>query len=226
MNSGSALSRAETRRFRRHQFWTDHGVFRELFYANLHEVAPGLFRSAQPAPWQIRRWQEAHRFDAILNIRAPAPSEPHFRLEQDACDALGIQHLPIHGFGSRDLPRREPLLRFLDQIPTLPPRLLVHCKSGADRAGFIATLLLHQRYAVPLTEARAQLRLWPYGHIRHANTGILDWFFERAVAELTQKPGMSLRSWVEMEYDREEILASFRPWYRLDWLTDRILRRE
>ncbi|MEL5849061.1 MAG: protein tyrosine phosphatase [Candidatus Igneacidithiobacillus chanchocoensis] len=226
MIAGSSLSPEETRRFRRHQFWTDHGIFRELFYANLHEVAPGLFRSAQPAPWQLQRWQAMHHFDAVLNIRAPAPEEPHFRLEQDTCDALAIRHLPIHGFGSRDLPRRESLLAFLDQIPTLPPRLLVHCKSGADRAGFISTLLLHQRYAVPLGEARAQLRLWPYGHIRHANTGILDWFFTRAVAELAQRPGLNLRTWVATDYDRDEMLRSFRPWYRLDWLTDRILRRE
>ncbi len=220
------LSPAEIRRYRRHQFWTDHGIFREVFYANFHEIAPGLFRSAQPAPWQLRRWQPIHHFDAILNIRDPGKDEPHFRLEQETCEELGIRHLPIPGFGSRDLPQKEALLHFLDRIPTSPPRLLVHCKSGADRAGFISVLLQHERYAVPLAEARKQLRLWPYGHIRHANTGVLDWFFECALAEMVQEPGLTLRQWVEFRYDRERLLQSFRPWYRMDWLTDRILRRE
>ncbi|MDD3759297.1 MAG: protein tyrosine phosphatase [Acidithiobacillus sp.] len=226
MIAGSQLDRAETRRYRRHQFWTDHGIFRELFYANFHEIAPGLFRAAQPAPWQLSQWQAQHHFDAVLNIRAPAPEEAHFRLEQDACDVLGIAHLPIHGFGSRDLPQKDSLLAFLDQIPELPPRLLVHCKSGADRAGFICVLLQHQRYGMPWEEARKELRLWPYGHIRHANTGILDWFFACLQADLRQEPGLTLRDWVATRYDREQMLASFRPWYRLDWLTDRILRRE
>ena len=70
------------------------------------------------------------------------------------------------------------------------------------------------------------MRLWPFGHIRHANTGILDWFFTCYRHATVARPGLTLRDWIAQDYDRETVLKSFRPWYRLDWLTDRLLRRE
>lgn len=227
----TSLSARDYRRFRRHQFWTDHGIFRELFYANFHEIAPGVFRSAQPSPAQLRAWHQQHHFRTVLNIRAPGPHEPHYRLEQDICEQLGIRHLPLQGFGSRDLPARDRLLAALDLFPRIEKPLLIHCKSGADRAGLIAALYTWEVCGWPLEEARRQLRLWPYGHIRHANTGILDWFFvqvrEAAQGQAAQeRENFDLRRWVTEDYDREALLRSFRPWYRLDWLTDRILRRE
>ncbi|MEY2341895.1 protein tyrosine phosphatase [Acidithiobacillus sp. IBUN Pt1247-S3] len=222
----SSLSPADYRRFRRHQFWTDHGVFRELFYANFHQIAPGVYRSAQPSPAQLRRWHAQVPLRTVLNVRSPAPHEPHYRLEQDICDQLGIRHLPLQGFGSRDLPERERLLAALELFPQLERPLLIHCKSGADRAGLISALYVWQECGWSLEQARQQLRLWPYGHIRYANTGILDWFLAQVAAAGGNAAGFDLRQWVATAYDREALLASFRPWYRLDWVTDRLLRRE
>ena len=226
MNSSLRLLPEERRRYRRHQFWTDHGIFREWFYANFHEMAPGVFRSAQPSPRQLRLWHKRHALRAVLNLRAPAPREPHYRLEQEICDATGMQHIVLHGFGSRDLPEKERLLAAMDLLTELPNPFLLHCKSGADRAGFMSVLYMHLVLEQPIAEAQKQLRLWPFGHIRHANTGILDWFFTSYRLALANEPGLTLRQWVERDYDREALLKSFRPWYRLDWLTDRLLHRE
>ncbi len=220
------LTPREYRRFRRRQFWNDHGIFRELFYANFHEIAPGIFRSAQPSPEQLRRWHARHGFRTVLNIRAPAPHESHFRLEQEICDQLGIRHVLLPGFGSRDLPDRSSLLTALDLLPSLERPVLLHCKSGADRAGIISALCLHALFRIPVREAAGQLRLWPFGHIRQANTGILDWFFRSFEQAEARAPGLTLRQWVESGYDREALLRSFHPWYSLDWITDRLLRRE
>ncbi len=222
----ASIPAAERRRLRRHQFFTDHGIFRELFYANFHRIAPGVFRSAQPSPRQLRRWHARYGIRTVLNIRAPAPHEPHYRLQQEVCDALGMIHLPLHGFGSRDLPRRADLLAAIATLRELEGPLLIHCKSGADRAGFISVLYLHLFAHVPIAQAGRQLRLWPFGHIRHANTGILDCFFESYQRAAAAHPGLSLQDWIEKDYDREAVLKSFRPWYRLDWLTDRLLHRE
>ena len=226
MNDPVLLRPDERRRFRRHQFWTDHGIFREWFYANFHIIAPGAFRSAQPSPAQLRHWQERYGLRAVLNLRAPAPSEPHYRLEQETCDAMGIEHMVLQGFGSRDLPERDKLLAGMDFLEHLPHPFLLHCKSGADRAGFVSVLYVHLVLKVPIAEAQRQLRLWPFGHIRHANTGVLDWFFICYRRAVETEPDLTLRRWVERDYDRTAVLQSFRPWYRLDWLTDRLLRRE
>ena len=126
----------ERRRYRRHQFWTDHGIFRELFYANFHEIAPGVFRSAQPSPVQLRHWQQKHGLCTVLNLRAPAPHEPHYRLEQETCDALGMTHLTLHGFGSRGLPERDKLLAGIEVLDQLPqPFLLMQIRRRAVRCG-------------------------------------------------------------------------------------------
>ena len=48
--------------------------------------------------------------------------------------------------------------------------VLVHCKSGADRAGLFAALFLILREGATVAEAREELSP-RYGHFRHAKTG-------------------------------------------------------
>ena len=55
--------------------------------------------------------------------------------------------------------------------------MLMHCKSGADRAGLMSVLYRFLHEGVPLKEATQELSL-KYGHFRQADTGILDYFFE------------------------------------------------
>ena len=78
----------------------------------------------------------------------------------------------------------------------------------------------------PLDEAKKELAL-RFGHIRQADTGILDYFFERYLAEGAPK-GLSLIDWTEQHYDRKELKQAFQS--RSRWwaniLVDNILRRE
>ncbi|MEW6612351.1 MAG: tyrosine-protein phosphatase [Pseudomonadota bacterium] len=220
------MTPAERLRAHLRVFFVDHGIFRSLFYANFHRVSPRAFRSAQPSPRQLRRWQRRHGIRTVLNIRGSGWHEAHVRLEAEVCDALGVHLESVHGFGSRDLPTREDL----NKLPALFERLeypvLFHCKSGADRAGFLSVLYLHLREGVPLEEARRQLRLLPFGHIKHANTGILDFFFQSYLAYAARHPGTDFLTWVNTAYEREALLRAFRPWYSLNWVTDKLLRRE
>src|SRR5258708_18736751 len=55
--------------------------------------------------------------------------------------------------------------------------MLLHCKSGADRAGLAAGLCLLFEGGSAI-DALRQLS-WRYGHIKQARTGILDAFFLR-----------------------------------------------
>ena len=52
---------------------------------------------------------------------------------------------------------------------------MMHCKSGADRAGLMAALYLLIAKQ-PAREAVKQLT-WKYGHVKQAKTGVLDAFF-------------------------------------------------
>lgn len=209
-----------------HVFFVDHGIFRSLFYANLHRVSERAFRSSQPSPRQLRRLVRRHQLRTVINVRGSDWHEPHMRLESEACADLGLRLEPFYGFASRDLPTREDLHKAQTLFARLDYPVLFHCKSGADRAGFMSVLYLHLGEGVPLETALEQLRLVPYGHIRHANTGILDFFFRSYLDYRARHPGVDFMTWVDTVYDRETLLRQFKPRLSLSWVTDRLLRRE
>ncbi|MEM8786431.1 MAG: protein tyrosine phosphatase, partial [Pseudomonadota bacterium] len=48
-------------------YFGDHAIFRSL-YLNKHELAPGVFRSAQPSPGHIRTFAD-QGIKTIVNLR-------------------------------------------------------------------------------------------------------------------------------------------------------------
>ena len=84
---------------------------------------------------------------------------------------------------------------------------LMHCKSGADRTGLVATLYLMVKEGQPVAEARKQLS-FRYLHIRRTSTGILDHFFDVYEARNAQAP-IAIEEWIKTEYDRDALTESF-----------------
>ncbi len=198
----------------------DHGVFR-LVYLNKHRVSERLWRSAQPAPHQIARLK-AEGVRTLVNLRG-GREHGSWQLQKDACERLGL-HMEEFVVRSRGAPDRETILnakRFFDRLEY--PAVL-HCKSGADRAGFVAALYLIVHEGRPVEEALRQLSM-RYGHFRFAKTGILDAFFER-YREQGEARGLSFLEWVERVYDPEALERDFRPGFWSDFMVDRIMRRE
>ena len=101
---------------------------------------------------------------------------------------------------------------------------LLHCKSGADRAGFMSALYLFVQEGAPLETAVRQLH-WKYGHFKQAKTGILDYFFELYAAYNERCP-TPFWDWVERVYDPAAAKASFRTREWADTVVDRVLGRE
>ena len=116
----------------------DHGLLRKA-WRNQHEVAPGVWRSSQPDPGMIRRLA-AQGVKAIVNLRGATEWGSYF-LEREACRAAGIELVDFK-LNSRKLPSRDALLALDALFGRLPKPFLMHCKSGADRAGFAAALYL------------------------------------------------------------------------------------
>ena len=116
----------------------DHGMLRKL-WRNEHEVEGGVWRSSQPDPGMVRRLA-GRGFKAILNLRG-ATEYGSYLLEREACRAAGIELVDFK-LTSRSLPSREEILALDAIFARLPRPFLMHCKSGADRAGFAAALYL------------------------------------------------------------------------------------
>ena len=125
---------------------------------------------------------------------------------------------------SRGAPERETILAASEFFANLDYPAVVHCKSGADRAGFMAALYLVVHEGRSVESAMRQLSL-RYGHFRYAKTGILDAFFERYRVEGEAK-GIAFLEWVEHVYDAEALTRDFRPSFWSDVFVDRVMHRE
>ncbi|MGY2048660.1 fused DSP-PTPase phosphatase/NAD kinase-like protein [Methylobacterium sp. JK268] len=199
----------------------DHGVLR-LAYLNRHRVGRGLvWRSAQPAPHDLA-WFKRQGVRTIISLRG-GREHGSWQLQREACERQGLT-LREFVVRSREAPDREMLLRAAAFFTSVEYPAVLHCKSGADRAGFAAALYLILHEGKPVAEAARQLSP-RFGHIRFAKTGILDAFFESYLAE-GEPRGLGFLDWVETEYDPARLQREFRAGFWSDVLVDRLLKRE
>lgn len=201
--------------------WKDHGILRERF-SNMHEVGGGMWRSNQPSPQRLEQLAE-QGFRTILNIRGTQPGVCYYDLEKEACDRLGLTMIDMP-FGSREAPYVERIQRAVEIFRTIEYPALIHCKSGADRAGLISVIYRLAHLEMPYEEAIEHLSL-RYLHVRAGKTGVLDHFFETYRDYVRNRP-MRFMEWVETVYDREAVQASFMTSWWGNFLTERVLRRE
>ncbi len=148
-------------------YGADHGIFRSL-YSNTHQVTPYLWRSSQPAPYQIRRLARMG-IRTVVNMRGERDCGS-YRLEAAACARNGIKLIDFPLLRSRAAPSKEAVRRAKELLEIIEYPALVHCKTGADRAGLLTGLYLVFQEGLPIEEAMRQLDI-RYGHIEQAHTG-------------------------------------------------------
>ena len=197
----------------------DHGFLR-IWWHNLHEVAPGMWRSNQPGPSRVRA-AAGMGIRTIINLRGPR-DDGGWRLEAEACAQAGITLLDFTA-RSRAAPDKAMLHAARELFAEAELPAMMHCKSGADRAGLMAALFLLIVEKRPVREAAAQLA-WKYGHVKQAKTGLLDAFFAAYIPYEDQ--GMDFFDWVNTIYDPDEVTRNFQAKGWAVRLTDSILRRE
>ena len=201
--------------------WKDHAYLR-LGFSNAHWISDELVRTNQPWPHQLAEWKR-HGIKTVINLRGGFDASFH-ALEKDACRRLGLTMVDFT-ITSREVPSRARVHGAKELFETIEYPALMHCKSGADRAGIMSVFYMHFRKGVPIREAMDQLHI-RYLHVKQGKTGVLDYTFERYLAEGEPK-GLSFLEWVDSDaYDEAAIKADFRAqmWGRL--LTEGILKRE
>lgn len=201
--------------------WGDHGFLR-VWFQNLHQISDEMWRSNQPSPKQIAQHARERGIRTIINLRGESP-KGYYLLEKEACAANGIDLVDFQMF-SRDTPTVEKLREARALFETIRYPALMHCKSGADRAGIMAVLYMHFRKGLPIAEAVEQLS-FRYLHVREGKTGMLDFFFETYL-EAQKETGLSFMDWIEGPYDRLEVKNAFLRTWKAKLMLDRILRRE
>ena len=202
--------------------WKDHGVLRLRFH-NMHPIGDqGMWRANQPSPNRIA-WLADQGFKTILNLRGTQPGRPYFDLEREACEKHGLEMVDLP-WGSREAPYVERIETLIETFERIAYPAMMHCKSGADRAGIVAVFYALTQLNMPFEEAMEHLSL-KYLHVKQGKTGMLDYFFEQYRLANEENP-IEFLDWVRTQYDRQAIHDGFMGSWWGNFLTERLLRRE
>ena len=193
--------------------FSDHGIFR-IFWRSWGVLPGQMYRSNQPYPYQIKRDIKNYNIKSIINLRGERHCSSYY-LEENTCKLVNIKiyNFPI---SSRDIPDKSKLIGFNKLLDQVEYPCLMHCKSGADRAGLAAALYLIFRKNYSLEKASRELN-FKHLHIKFTKTGILDHFFSELI-----KKGINNKSdllkWVSNNYDKDSLKKNFKPLSVLDSL--------
>ncbi len=201
-------------------FFVDHAFFR-IFWHNFATVAEGrLYRANHPTPAWLAHAAKRYGLRTVINLRG-ARACGSDALTREAAARLGLRHI-YAPFESRGAPHRDRILALAEIFAEMREPALIHCKSGADRAGLAAGLFILINGGTS-RQALAQLS-WRFLHIRASATGILDAFFVLYAREAEgKKPFLD---WVRDDYHEDRLRAQFRSNRAADLLNDRVLARE
>lgn len=181
----------------------DHAFLR-TFWTNFDTVAPGVYRSNHPGPARLAKYK-AMGIRTVLNLRGQDGYSP-WLFEQEACDRLGLT-LEVAKIYARKPARRSEILTLIATMRRIEKPFVMHCKSGADRAGFAAVLYLVIIEKVPLAEARKHLAL-RYIHFDWTPTGVVDHILDLYEARNARAP-IDMETWFATEYDHRAVAESF-----------------
>jgi protein tyrosine/serine phosphatase len=198
----------------------DHAIFR-LVWSNFAAVTPGrLYRCNHPTPQRLAALTRRLGLKTLINLRGPTGNGSD-ALSRAAAGRLGLDFIDMP-LESRGAPQRERILRLHDIFRQMRAPALMHCKSGADRAGLAAGLFLLLQGGTA-REALQQLSL-RFGHIRQARTGILDAFFHHYAREAEgRKPFLD---WVREDYDEAALRRDFHANGLASFINDWVLVHE
>ncbi|MEC8099852.1 MAG: tyrosine protein phosphatase [Pseudomonadota bacterium] len=201
--------------------FSDHGFLR-ILWTSFSKLPGGMYRCNQPYPFQIFKYKKKYGVKTIINLRGERNCSSFF-LESEFCknNNIDLYNFPIT---SRDLPSKKTIKEFFFLLDNIKFPAMMHCKSGADRAGIASCLYLIYKHNYNVDDALKQLS-FKYLHIKYAKTGILDYFFETAInkGKVTSKDFLN---WIDADYNKNEIKKSFKSNGVYRFVVDKILNRE
>ena len=181
----------------------DHAFLRS-FWTNFHEVAPGVYRSNQPTHRRFRKYAEMG-IRTVLNLRGE-DRYSYYLFEKEACDRLGLTLIDAK-LMARQAARRERIVAVIDAIRAAERPMVFHCKSGADRTGFVGALYLLIFEGASIHQAKKQLGI-RYIHLDWTKTGVQDYILDVYAAR--QGYGeIGFEDWIRREYDGKRIQRAF-----------------
>ena len=187
----------------------DHAFLR-VFWNNFHQVCDQVYRANQPSPSHLKLYKDKG-IKAILNLRG-FTQQSYALFEEESCKNLGLDLISVP-FSGNSAPQPEKLLEIIGIMEKIPKPFVLHCKSGADRAGMVSAMYLIVEKKLSVAEAKKQLS-FKYLHLDFTKTGILDYIFN-VFDERLKIANIDFLDWIKKEYNDEILNISFRS--RVEW---------
>ncbi|KUF10351.1 phosphatase domain-containing protein [Pseudoponticoccus marisrubri] len=181
----------------------DHAFLRSV-WTNFWPVAPGVWRSNQPTHRRFEKYA-AMGIRTVINLRGE-DKHAHYLFEKESVEALGMT-LVNAKLWAREAAPRSRILAVIDALRAAEKPMMFHCKSGADRAGFVAATYLLVFENAPVSEAKAQLGL-KYIHLDFTKTGVQDYVLRLYEARLLLGE-IGFEDWIRNEYRAKPIQAAW-----------------
>ena len=146
-----------------------------IYEGNFNTVRQGvLYRSAQPDKSELEAYARKYGIRSVLNLRGAHPRDAWYESEMAGVHELGLVHYDYPISAKRFVTSRQ-IAQILDIVRRAPKPLLIHCQSGADRAGLVAALYDYAIAGESAREADRQLSLI-YGHFPYltSKSGAMD----------------------------------------------------
>ena len=203
-------------------WFVDHEILR-MAYRNFYALSSRAFRSNHPSATFLAKLQKKYGLKTVISLRR-ADESGQYLLEKEACDRLGIR-LINHPMSSRSLPDVDKVLEAKRILEQAEYPILIHCKSGADRAGLMSVFYQHFIEGKPLQKAVKQLGM-KYGHFRWADTGKLDFFFDKFFEYQHTHPDIDFLTWLQTVYDKPALNKEFKAAGWANIVVNKLLKRE
>jgi len=187
----------------------DHAFLR-IFWNNFYEISDGVYRANQPSPSHLKSYKRLG-VRSVLSLRGRA-NQSYALFEEDYCKKLDL-NLVYTPISSSSAPLAKDLINIIDVMRDLPKPFVLHCKSGADRAGLVSALYLLAEKKQTVDEAKKQLS-FKYLHLDFTKTGILDYIFDVFSARLKIEE-IDFIDWLKKEYNSDILNSSFKT--RVEW---------
>lgn len=150
---------------------------------NFHIVAQDvMYRSRQLDKEELIHYINVYQIKSIVNLRGKNVGSDWYQDEIRVAQELGVTHYDYGISANRDV-SNEDLNAIIGILRDAPKPILIHCKSGADRTGLIASLYQYALGGRSAEDAAGQLSMW-YGHLPFFwnSTAAMDRTFQRYVS--------------------------------------------
>lgn len=197
---GKDISTPSARRWSAfHYHFFDHAFLR-LFWTNFWQLSADVWRSNQPTHKRFQKYA-AMGIKTVINLRGE-DKHAHYLFEKESCEALGLT-LVNAKLWARTAAPRERLLAVLDALRAAERPMMFHCKSGADRAGFVSAMYMMVFEGHSVEEAMKQLSI-KYIHLDFTKTGVQDYILRVYQARL-RISDIDFETWLRTEYHHRVI---------------------